>query len=109
MTELRERNNIKHIVCDNELIAFAWAGYYANYSDILINGKIYNVIHITDASIELDDGTCLPFGCYAIFKNDTEIKILNDYELREVRKSNPLEHKFYCFNDETFLSIATMK
>lgn len=105
MVELRERNNVKHIVADNELIAFAWAGYYANCSDILINGKIYNVIHVTDVSIELNDGTCLPFGCYAIFKNDTEVRFFNDYELRKVRRYNPLENHCYCFNDKTFLNI----
>jgi hypothetical protein len=52
MLEYRERNGNKHIVSDNELNAFAWAGYYANYSTILINGKSYEVVHVIDSEIE---------------------------------------------------------
>nr|DAG16421.1 MAG TPA: hypothetical protein [Caudoviricetes sp.] len=104
--EYRERNGNKHIVSDNELNAFAWAGYYANYSTILINGKSYEVVHVTDSEIEFADGTCLPFGCYAIFKSDDELKFFDDYKLREVRKENPLEHEYYCFNDDQFLKVA---
>lgn len=37
MLEYRERNRNKHIISDNEVNAFAWAGYYANYSTILVN------------------------------------------------------------------------
>ena len=106
MLEYRERNGNKHIVSDNELNAFAWAGYYANYSTILINGKNYEVVHVTDSEIEFADGTYLPFGCYAIFKSDDEVKFFDDYKLREVRKGNPLEHEYYCFNDDQFLKIA---
>ena len=104
MLEYRERNGNKHIVSDNELNAFAWAGYYANYSTILVNGKSYEVFHVTDTEIEFEDGTYLPFGCYAIFKNDDKIRFFDDYKLREVRKENPLEHKYYCFTDEQFLT-----
>ena len=70
MLEYRERNGNKHIVSDNKLNAFAWAGYYANYSSILINGKSYEVVHVTDSEIEFADGTYLPFVCYSIFKSD---------------------------------------
>ena len=52
MLEYRERNGNKHIVSDNELNAFAWAGYYANCSTILINGKSYEVVHVTDKCYE---------------------------------------------------------
>lgn len=106
MLEYRERNGNKHIVSDNELNAFAWAGYYANYSTILINGKSYEVVHVTDSEIEFADGTHLPFGCYAIFKSDDEVKFFDDYKLRKVRKENPLEHEYYCFNDDQFLKVA---
>ena len=104
MLEYRERKRNKHIISDNEVNAFAWAGYYANCSTILVNGKSYEVFHVTDAEIEFKDGTYLPFGCYAIFKNDDEIRFFDDYKLREVRKENPLEHKYYCFTDEQFLT-----
>lgn len=104
MLEYRERNRNKHIISDNEVNAFAWAGYYANCSTILVNGKSYEVFHVTDAEIEFKDGTYLPFGCYAIFKNDDEIRFFDDYKLREVRKENPLEHKYYCFTNEQFLT-----
>ena len=105
MLEYRERNGNKHIVSDNELNAFAWAGYYANYSTILINGKSYEVLHVTDSEIEFADGTYIPFGNYAIFKSDDKVKFLDDYKLREVRKENPLKHRYYCFNDEQFLKV----
>lgn len=104
MLEYRERNRNKHIISDNEVNAFAWAGYYANCSTILVNGKSYEVFHVTDTEIEFKDGTYLPFGCYAIFKNDDEIRFFDDYKLREVRKENLLEHKYYCFTDEQFLT-----
>lgn len=104
--EYRERNENKHLVSDNELNAFAWAGYYANCSSILVNGKNYEVVHVTDSEIEFKDGTHLPFGCYAIFKNSDEMRVFNDYTLREIRKENPLEHEYYCFSDEQFLKVV---
>lgn len=106
MLELRERNGIKHIISDNELNAFAWAGYYANCSNIIINGKDYTVIHITDSSIDFSDGTFLPIGCYAIFEGEDGIVVYNDYELREIRNNNPLDKNIYCFDDETFLKVS---
>lgn len=108
MLEYRERNGNKHIVSDNELNAFAWAGYYANCSTILINGKSYEVVHVTDSEIEFADGIYLPFGCYAIFKSDNEVKFFDDYKLREVRKENPLEHEYYCFNEDQFFKNSMM-
>ena len=106
MLELRERNGKKHIVSDNELNAFAWAGYYTNYSDIFINGKEYHVIHVTDSAIEFPDGASLPVGCYAIFKCDDETRFCDDYELRNIRNNNPLSNHFYCFTDEEFMKVA---
>ena len=53
MLEYRERNGNKHIVSDNELNAFAWAGYYANYSTILINGKNYEVVIVARQKLKL--------------------------------------------------------
>lgn len=106
MLEYREKNGNKHIVSDDELNAFAWAGYYANCSTILINGKSYEVVHVADSEIEFANGTYLPFGCYAIFKSDNEVKFFDDYKLREIRKENPLEREYYCFNDEQFLKVA---
>lgn len=106
MLEYRERCGEKHIVSDNELSAFAWAGYYSNYTAIWINGKRYEVVHETDCEIELKDGTHFPFGCYAIFRSDDELIIFDDYKLREIRKENPLEHKSYCLSDEQFLKVA---
>jgi len=106
MLELRERNEQKHIVSDEELKAFAWAGYYTQCSDILINGKEYKVIHITDSSIDFNDGTSLLVGCYAIFENDDGMKIYDDYKLRDIRNNNPLESHIFCFNDDTFLKTA---
>lgn len=107
MLELRERNGKKHIVSDNELNAFAWAGYYANYSDIFINGKEYYIIHIADSSVEFSDGTSLPVGCYAIFKCDDETKFYDEYELRNIRKNNPLSDHLYCLDDDTFLKACS--
>ena len=106
MLELRERNGKKHIISDFELATFAWAAYYAQCSDIIINGKEYRTVHVTDSAIDMSDGTSLPFGCYAIFKGEDGIRIYNDYELKDIRKNNPLERNFYCFDDETFLKIA---
>lgn len=106
MLELRERNGKKHIISDFELAAFAWAAYYAQCSDIIINGKEYRTVHVTDSAIDMSDGTSLPYGCYAIFKGEDGIRIFDDYELKDIRKNNPLESNFYCFDDETFLKIA---
>ena len=106
MLELRERNGKKHIVSDDELKAFAWAGYYTNYSDIFINGKEYHVVHVTDSAIEFPDGTSLPVGCYAIFKCNDETRFCNDYELRNIRNNSPLSNHFYCLTDEEFMRIA---
>lgn len=106
MLELRESNGKKHIVSDDELKAFAWAGYYMQCSDIFINGKEYRCIHIIDSSIDLSDGTSLPVGCYAIFKGEDGIQIYNDYKLKEIRNKNPLENNIYCFDDETFLKVV---
>ena len=90
----------------DELKAFAWAGYYTNYSDIFINGKEYHVVHVTDSAIEFPDGTLLPVGCYAIFKCDDETRFCNDYELRNIRNNSPLSNHFYCLTDEEFMKIA---
>lgn len=106
MLECRHRNENKHIVSDNELCTFAWAGYYANYTNIFVNGENYRVIHIADSSIEFKDGKCLPFGCYAIFKNKKEIRFFDDYNLRRIRKESPLEREVYCLSDEQFFKIA---
>lgn len=106
MLEYREIRGNKHIVSDNELNAFAWAAYYANYSSILVSGKSYEVVHVTDSEIAFKDGTYLPFGCYAIFKSEDEVRFFDNYKLKEVRKENPLEHEYYCFNDEQFLKVA---
>ena len=106
MLELRERNGKKHIVSDDELKAFAWAGYYTDYSDIFINGKDYHVVHVTDSAIEFSDRTSLPVGCYAIFKCDDETRFCNDYELRNIRNNNQLSNHFYCLTDEEFMKIA---
>lgn len=106
MLELRERNGQKHIVSNDEMNAFAWAGYYTQYTNILVNGKEYRVVHVTDSSIDFNDGTSLPVGCYAIFESEDGIRIYDDYELREVRNNNPLENNIYCFTDETFLKVA---
>ena len=76
MLEYRERNGNKHIVSDDELKAFAWAGYYANCATILVNGKSYEVVHVFDSEIEFADGTYIPLGCYAIFKDNNELKKL---------------------------------
>ena len=106
MLELRERNGKKHIVSNDELKAFAWAGYYTQCSDILINGKEYKVVHVTDSAIDFNDGTSFPVGCYAIFEGEDGVRICDDYNLREIRNSNPLESNIYCFDDETFLKVA---
>ena len=106
MLELREKNGKKHIVSEDELKAFAWAGYYTQYSDILINGKEYKVVHVTDSAIDFNDGTSFPVGCYAIFEREDGVIICDDYKLREIRNSNPLESNIYCFDDETFLKVA---
>ena len=55
MLEYRERNRNKHIISDNEVNAFAWAGYYAICSTILVNGKSYEVFHVTDTEIEFKE------------------------------------------------------
>lgn len=106
MLELRERNGQKHIVSDDEMKAFAWAGYYTQCSNILINGKEYRIVHVTDSTIDFNDEISLPVGCYAIFECKDGIQIYDDYKLREVRNNNPLENNIYCFNDETFLKMA---
>lgn len=82
------------------------AGYYTQCSDILINGKEYKVVHVTDSAIDFNDGTSFPVGCYAIFEGEDEVRICDDYKLREIRNSNPLESNIYCFDDETFLKVV---
>lgn len=109
MLEYREKNGMIHIVSDNELIAFAWAAYYADHSILLVNGKIYKVIHPPERKIEFADGTDLPFGCYAIFKSDAEVRVFDDCELNRIRKENPLEHIYSCFSDEQFLTVECRK
>ena len=106
MLELRERNGKKHIVSEDEAKAFAWAGYYAQCSNILLNGKEYRVVHVTDSSIDFNDGTSLPVGCYAIFEGEDGMRIYDNYKLREIRNNNPLERNAYCFDDETFFKVA---
>ena len=106
MLELRERNGKKHIVSDDELKAFAWAGYYTQCSDILINGKEYKVVHVTDSAIDFNDGTSFSVGCYAIFECGDDIRLYNDYELRDIRNNHPLSNHFHCWTDEEFMKIA---
>ncbi len=106
MLELRERNGKKHIVAKDELKSFAWAAYYAQCSNIIINGKEYRVVHIMDSAIDLNNGISLPVGCYAIFKGEDGTKIYDDYKLKDIRKNNPLKNIIYCFDDETFLKVA---
>lgn len=106
MLELRERGRKKHIVSDDKAKAFAWAGYYANHSYILINGKEYWVVYEYEVYIEFSDGTYLPCGNYVIFKSADETIICNNDKLEDIRNENPLEHHYICFNDETFLEVA---
>lgn len=106
MLEYRERNENRHIVSEDELVAFAWAGYYANCSSIFINGTNYEVVHTHDSVIELSNGKYLPVGCYAIFKSDKELIICDDHKLKAIRKENPLKQEYYCFNDEQFLKVV---
>lgn len=106
MLELREYNEKKHIVSEDEMKAFAWAGYYTQCSDIFVNGNKYRVIHVTDSSIDFNDGTSLDVGCYAIFDGEDGMRIFDDYKLREVRNKNPLESNVCCFDDEIFLKLA---
>lgn len=105
MLELRERNGEKHVVSDNILKAFAWGAYYANYSNVIINGEKYKVIHVQDCYITFNDGTFLPFGSYVIFEKEGKRIFYNYYKLRNIRNDNPLESHIYCFNDDTFLKI----
>lgn len=104
MLKLKERNGKKHIVSDEEEKAFAWAGYYANHSNILINGIEYNVVYKRNCSIVFDNGTFLPFGSYVVFKSDNENRFYDEHKLQEVRNNNPLKEHFICFNDEIFLN-----
>ena len=91
MLECRERNGNKHIVSDNELNAFAWAGYYTNCSTILINGKSYEVVHVTDSEIEFKDGTRIPRS----IANIETVTIIST-------KVNPLFF-FFILNSTSFL------
>lgn len=102
MLELRERNGKKNFLSEDELTAFAWAGYYTNCSTVFVNGEEYEVVHVTDSAIEFSDGTSLPVSCYSIFKNDKGTRFFDDYWMREIRKENPLEHHNLCFTDEQF-------
>ena len=97
MLELRERNGKKHIISDFELAAFAWAGYYTQCSDILINGKEYKVVHVTDSAIDFNDGTSFPVGCYAIFEGEDGVRICDDYKLREIRKQQSVGKQYLLF------------
>ena len=102
MLELRERNGKKNFLSNDELAAFAWAGYYTNSSSVFVNNRKYEVAHVTDSTIVLSNGTNLAIGCYVIFRNNEELVILDDYKLRNIRKDNHLYHKFVCFTDEQF-------
>ena len=80
--------------------------YTVQCSNILINGREYRVVHVTDSAIDFNDGTSLPVGCYAIFEDEDGMRIYDDYKLREVRNNNQLERNVYCFDDETFLKVV---
>jgi hypothetical protein len=104
MLEMRQRQEKKHFVSDNELAAFAWAGYYTNNADVFVNGKEYYVAHVVDVQITFEDDSFLPYGCYAIFKEKSgHTFFYNETTLEETRKAYPLEGYIFCLNDKSFM------
>ncbi|MBU5332068.1 hypothetical protein KQI61_07640 [Anaerocolumna aminovalerica] len=105
---LNERNGQKNIISDIENFAFAWAGYYANKSNIFVNGVKYFVDIVFEGNIHFSDNTETGFGNWVIFKNcdnDTSI-IFQKEKLSQLRNDNPLTEHLYCFSDETFGALT---
>lgn len=90
--EKRMWNDSVHILSDRPELAFAWAAYFAEHSNIYVNGKEYRVEHIFNAGLEFANGTYLPFGNYVMFKSNLEHRQISFASWRNRRK----EYQLYC-------------
>lgn len=105
MVALKRRNNQKHVVADKLETAFAWGAYYANHSDILLNGEKWTVRVVMGASIFIDGKGSTGHGDWVIFENDSAMYVWRKERLNLVRMQNPLDGEHVCMSDETFYAI----
>lgn len=101
----KERNKDIHIISNIKQLAFAWAAYYANQSNIFICGTKYHVDVIINGNVQFSDGKETGFGNYVIFRNckDSNLLVFQKECLSELRTNNPITGSLYCFSDETFM------
>lgn len=103
-TEQRIWNGKIHILSDQPELAFAWAAYFANHSDIYVNGRKYRVECIFNAGLEFANGTYLSYGNYVIFKSELGLTVYTYEYLKELRKTSSIS-VMICFTEEQFFRI----
>ena len=101
--EQRIWNDKIHILSDQPELAFAWAAYFANHSDIYVNGRKYRVEYIFNAGLEFANGTYLPYGNYVIFKSELGLMVYTYEYLKKLRKTSSIS-VMICFTEEQFFS-----
>ena len=99
--EQRMWNGSIHILSNRPEIAFAWAAYFAERSNIYVNGKEYRVEHIFNAGLEFANGTYLPFGNYVIFKSELGLTVYTYEYLEGLRRTSSISETI-CFTEEQF-------
>ena len=101
----KERNGMTNIISDIKNLAFAWASYYANQSNIFICGIEYRIDIIRNANITFSNGNETGFGNWVIFKNckDNSLIIFKHEVLKQLRNSNPVTENLYCLSEDTFI------
>lgn len=110
MVVLKRRNAQKHVVADKLETAFAWGAYYANHSDILLNGEKWTVRVVMGASIFIDGKCSAKYGStghgnWVIYENDAAIYVWQKEKLKLVRMHNSLDDEYVCMSDETFYAV----
>lgn len=100
--EKRMWNDSVHILSDRPELAFAWAAYFAEHSNIYVNGKEYRVEHIFNAGLEFANGTYLPFGNYVMFKSKLGLTVYTYEYLQGLRKISSIAEMFTFTEDQFF-------
>ena len=103
--EKRMWNDSVHILSDRPELAFAWAAYFAERSNIYANGKEYRVEHIFNAGLEFANGTYLPFGNYVMFKSKVGLTVYTYEYLQGLRKHHQLPKCSPLLKSNFFLNI----
>jgi|GEM_PF-2830403 len=105
--ELRERNSSKNVVSNMKDYAFAWAGAYANYSKIFINGIEYFVRIEFNSNLVFTNNKQTGLGDWVIFENieNKSLTIYGHKKLKDIRENEKLTSHIICFNDESFYKL----